>query len=127
MEVRGRHRRPHRRAVNSQTFENLTPSGQTRFGFDNEGQAISIRQLKSEARRSGGARTYGVPRRFVEADLAGHDGEQEMPAVINYNGGQIGLRHVATSGSYGGGGRRRRSTSLWRWRSASAGGIQARQ
>jgi hypothetical protein len=86
------------RAVNSQTFENLTLSGQARFGFDNEGQAISIRRLKSE-NAVPAVRTYGVLS-LVEADLAGRDGAKKVPAVINYNGGRIGLRDVATS-AYG--------------------------
>lgn len=84
------------RAVNSQTFENLTLSGQTRFGFDNEGQAISIRRMKSE-NSVPAVRTYGVLS-LIEAELVGRDGAKKVPAVINYNGGKIGLRDVATSG-----------------------------
>jgi len=84
------------RAVNSQTFERVTLTGQSRFGFENEGQAISIRQLKSE-NAVPAVRTYGVLS-ILEADLQGRDGAKNGPAIINYNGGKIGLRDVTTKG-----------------------------
>jgi len=84
------------RAVNSQTFERVTLTGQSRFGFDNEGQAISIRQLRSE-NAVPALRTYGVLS-ILEADLQGRDGSKNVPAIINYNGGKIGLRDVTTKG-----------------------------
>ena len=84
------------RAVNSQTFERVTVTGQSRFGFDNEGQAISIRQLKSE-NAVPAVRSYGVLS-IIEADLQGRDGAKNLPAIINYNGGRVGLRDVTTSG-----------------------------
>jgi len=84
------------RAVNSQTFERVTLTGQSRFGFDNEGQAISIRQLKSE-NAVPAVRSYGVLS-ILEADLQGRDGSKNGPAIINYNGGKIGLRDVTTAG-----------------------------
>jgi len=84
------------RAVNSQTFERVTLSGQSRFGFDNEGQAISIRLLKSE-NAVPAVRSYGVLS-IIEADLRGRDGSQNVPAIINYNGGRVGLRDVTTTG-----------------------------
>jgi len=84
------------RAVNSQTFERVTLTGQSRFGFDNEGQAISIRQLKSE-NAVPAVRSYGVLS-ILEASLLGREGAKNGPAIINYNGGKIGLRDVTTQG-----------------------------
>ena len=84
------------RAVNSQTFERVTLTGQSRFGFDNEGQAISIRQLKSE-NAVPAVRSYGVLS-LIESDLLGREGAKNVPAIINYNGGRIGLRDVTTTG-----------------------------
>ena len=84
------------RAVNSQTFERLSLIGQSRFGFDNEGQAISIRQLKSE-NAVPALRSYGVLS-IIEADLQGREGSKTVPAIINYNNGRIGLRDVTTTG-----------------------------
>jgi len=84
------------RAVNSQTFERVTLTGQSRFGFDNEGQAISIRQLKSE-NAVPAVRSYGVLS-IVEANLVGREGAKNLPAIINYNGGRLGLRDVITTG-----------------------------
>lgn len=83
-------------AVNSQTFERITLLGQTQFGFENQGQAISIRGLISE---------NGVPAIqsygsfcLIEATLTGVGGAAKLPAIINYNGGRIFLRDLATTG-----------------------------
>lgn len=84
------------RAVNGQTFEHITLRGQSRFGFDNEGQAISIRGLRSE-NAVPAIRSYGTLC-LVEARLTGTAGAERWPAVINYNGGRIFLRDVATTG-----------------------------
>lgn len=84
------------RAVNGQTFEHITLRGQKQFGFDNEGQTISIRGLLSENKVSA-VRTYGTLC-LVDAKLAGKDGANQLPAIINYNGGQIFLRDIATNG-----------------------------
>lgn len=84
------------RAVNSQTFEQITLSGQSQFGFDNEGQAVSLRQVKSE-NAVPAVRSYGVLS-LVEAELVGRDGAKDLPAVANYNGGRIALRDVTTKG-----------------------------
>ncbi len=84
------------RSVNSQTFESITLRGQSQFGFDNEGQAISIRGLVSE-NAVPALRSYGTML-LVDSTLTGRDGAANVPAVINYNGGRIFLRDVKTSG-----------------------------
>ncbi len=84
------------RAVNSQTFERLTLRGQTQFGFENEGQAVSIRGLFSE-NRVPAIQTYGTLC-LIDAKLSGRDGPAEAPAIINYNGGRIFLRDIETTG-----------------------------
>ncbi len=84
------------RAVTSQTFEHITLIGQSQFGFDNHGQAVSIRGLRSESAVVA-VRSYGSLA-LLDAMLAGRDGAEHLPAVVNYNGGRLGLRDVATSG-----------------------------
>ena len=84
------------RSVNSQTFESITLRGQSQFGFDNEGQTISIRGLVSE-NAVPALRSYGTML-LVDSTLTGRDGAAKVPAVINYNGGRIFLRDVKTSG-----------------------------
>ena len=84
------------RSVNSQTFESITLRGQTQFGFDNEGQAISIRGLVSD--NAGPAlRSYGTML-LVNAQLTGRGEAAKVPALVNYNGGRIFLRDVKTTG-----------------------------
>lgn len=84
------------RAVNGQTFEHITLRGQSQFGFDNEGQAISIRGLRSE-NAVPTIRSYGTLC-LVDAQFTGRDGANQWPAVINYNGGRILLRDIQTTG-----------------------------
>jgi len=84
------------RAVNGQTFEHITLTGQTQFGFDNAGQSISIRGLQSE-NAVPAIRTYGSLC-LIEAKLIGREGAQHWPALINYNGGRIFLRDLQSSG-----------------------------
>ena len=84
------------RAVNSQTFEHISLSGQTQFGFDNEGQAIAIRDLTSD-NAVPAVRTYGHLC-LLEARLTGRATAAPLPAIINYNGGRIFLRDIATTG-----------------------------
>lgn len=84
------------RAVNSQTFEHITLIGQTQFSFDNHGQAVSIRGLHSEA-AAVAVRSYGTLA-LLDARLVGKEGARHLPAVVNYNGGRIGLRDVTTTG-----------------------------
>jgi hypothetical protein len=84
------------RAVNSQTFEHITLSGQSEFGFDNHGQSIAIRQLLSDAAVPA-IRSYGHLA-VVDAKLTGRAGARQLPAVVNYNGGRMYLRDVATTG-----------------------------
>lgn len=84
------------RAVNGQTFEHITLRGQSQFGFDNEGQAISIRGLRSE-NAVPAIRSYGTLC-LLDARFTGRDGANQWPAVINYNGGRIFLRDIQTAG-----------------------------
>ena len=86
------------RAVNGQTFEHLTLRGQGQFGFDNEGQAISIRGLRSD-NAVPAIRSYGTLC-LIDAQLTGRDGANRWPAMINYNGGRIFLRDIRTT-NYG--------------------------
>jgi hypothetical protein len=84
------------RAVNGQTFEHLTLRGQTQFGFDNEGQNIAIRGLRSE-NAVPAVRSYGALC-LVDSALTGKGDAAKLPAVINYNGGRLMLRDVQTTG-----------------------------
>jgi hypothetical protein len=84
------------RAVNGQTFEHITMRGQSQFGFDNEGQAISIRGLRSE-NVVPAIRSYGTLC-LCDAQFTGRDGANQWPAAINYNGGRIFLRDIQTTG-----------------------------
>ena len=84
------------RAVNSQTFENITLRGQRRIGFRNEGQAISIRKLTSD-NAVPAVSTYGTLC-LIEARLTGHAEAARAPAIVNYNGGRIFLRDIQTTG-----------------------------
>jgi hypothetical protein len=84
------------RAVNSQTFENITLRDQSQFGFDNEGQAISVRSLLS-VNRVPAIRTYGTFC-LLDATLKGLDGANQVPAIINYNGGRLFVRDVISTG-----------------------------
>ena len=84
------------RAVNSQTFEHITLRGQTQFGFDNEGQAISIRGLTS-ANAVPALRSYGTLC-LIGAKLTGLAGAAKLPALANYNGGRTFLRDIVTTG-----------------------------
>uniref|UniRef100_B8HVJ3 Rhamnogalacturonase A/B/Epimerase-like pectate lyase domain-containing protein n=1 Tax=Cyanothece sp. (strain PCC 7425 / ATCC 29141) TaxID=395961 RepID=B8HVJ3_CYAP4 len=83
-------------AVNSQTFEQIQLIGQTQFGFDNQGQSISIRGLTSE-NTVPAVRSYGVLS-LLDATLVGRDGASTIPAIVNYNGGRLGLRNITTRG-----------------------------
>lgn len=83
-------------SVNSQTFEHLRLSGQTELGFENAGQAISLRGLVSD-NTVPALKSYGSVA-LIDAWLRGQGSSGELPAVINYNGGGIYLRDVSTSG-----------------------------
>jgi hypothetical protein len=79
-------------AVNGQTFEHLTLTGQSEVGFDNHGQAVSVRGLTTVG-DGPAVRTYGTFC-LIDARLSGRGG----PAVVNYNGGRLHLRDVRTAG-----------------------------
>jgi hypothetical protein len=83
-------------SVNSQTLEDITLRGQSVFGIDNEGQTLNIRRLVSE-NTVPAVRCYGTTL-IDQATLTGTNGAAPVPAVINYNGGRIYLRDVATKG-----------------------------
>lgn len=84
------------RAVNSQTFENITLRAQTRIGLKNEGESISIRGLVSD-NAVPAVSTYGKLL-LTEAMLTGRGAASNAPALVNFNGGRIFLRDVKTSG-----------------------------
>ena len=84
------------RAVNGQTFEHITLRDQTRFGFTNEGQAISIRGLISDSTVPA-IQSYGTLCLF-NAKLNGRGDAARMPAIVNFNGGRIYLRDITTTG-----------------------------
>ena len=84
------------RAVNSQTFENITLRGQTQAGFTNEGQSISIRGFTSD-NAVPAVSTYGNLL-LIDAKLTGRGNAAHAPAIVNYNGGRIFLRDVTTTG-----------------------------
>jgi hypothetical protein len=83
-------------AVNGQTFEHISLRGQTQFGFDNQGQTVSIRGLSSE-NAVPAIRSYGTLA-LIEARLTGNGKAQKAPAIINYNGGRIFLRDITSRG-----------------------------
>ena len=84
------------RAVNSQTFEQITLRGQRKMGLHNEGQQISIRGLASD-NAVPAIGTYGKLL-LADAKLTGSEGAAKHPAIVNYNGGRIFLRDVKTTG-----------------------------
>lgn len=83
-------------AVNGQVFEHITLSGQSEVGFANEGQSLSIRGLTSE-NSVPALTTYGTLC-LVEARLTGRGEAKGKPAIINFNGGRLFLRDIATTG-----------------------------
>ncbi|MCL4178946.1 MAG: hypothetical protein KJ072_14540 [Verrucomicrobia bacterium] len=83
-------------AVNGQVFEHITLRGQTEVGFVNEGQSISIRGFTSD-NAVPALTTYGTLC-LLEAKITGRGDAANKPAIVNYNGGRIFLRDIATSG-----------------------------
>lgn len=83
-------------AVNGQTFEHITLRGQAQCGFENEGQAISIRGLRSE-NTVPAIRSYGSLC-VIDSRLTGQEAANQWPAIINYNGGRIFVRDIQTTG-----------------------------
>ncbi len=81
-------------AVNGQTFEHITLIGQTQLGFSNEGQSIAIRGLKSR-NAVPALQTYGTCC-VCAAKLEGTG--TAVPAIINFNSGNIYLRDVDAPG-----------------------------
>jgi len=83
-------------AVNGQTLEHITLKNQSEFGIDNEGQSLTVRGLISE-NTVPAVRSYGTFY-LTEATLTGRGNADKVPAIINYNGGRMGLRDIATTG-----------------------------
>lgn len=83
-------------AVNSQTFEDISVRGQRQVGFQNTGQPVSIRHLRSE-NGVPAISTYGTLC-LLESTLRGRGEASRVPAAVNFNGGSIFLRDVKTSG-----------------------------
>ncbi|CAN5844349.1 hypothetical protein BH11VER1_BH11VER1_23200 [soil metagenome] len=84
------------RAVNGQVFENISLRGQTEVGFMNEGQSISIRGFTSD-NAVPALSTYGTLC-LLDAKFAGRADAAKRPAIVNFNGGRIFLRDIATTG-----------------------------
>ena len=82
--------------VNGQVFEHITVRGQQEVGFVNEGQTISIRGLTS-TNAVPALSTYGTLC-LIEAKLTGQGDASKLPAIVNFNGGRLFLRDIATSG-----------------------------
>ncbi len=83
-------------AVNGQVFENIVLQRQTQVGLTNQGQSVSLRGLVSES---------SVPAVFsygslclVDARITGTGEAIDSPGIVNYNGGRLFLRDVATQG-----------------------------
>ncbi len=83
-------------AVNGQTFENITLRGQREIGFQNQGQAISIRGLVSD-NAVPAVSSYGKLL-LLDATLTGRGSAVKAPAIVNFNRGQIFLRDIKTTG-----------------------------
>lgn len=71
-------------AVNSQTFEFLTLTGQSKLGFANEGHCVSVRQLKIEGEGQA-IKTSGLMA-LLDSSLVGTGGALKLPAVQNAKG-----------------------------------------
>jgi hypothetical protein len=82
--------------VNGQCFEHITLSNQRECGFSNAGQSISIRGLSSY-NEVPAISTYGVLY-LMEAKLTGDGNASNVPAIVNYNYGRVGLRDITTTG-----------------------------
>ncbi len=83
-------------SVNGQVFEHITMRGQTELGFVNEGQTVSIRGFTSD-NAVPALSTYGTLC-LLEAKLAGRGDAASRPAIVNFNGGRLFLRDIATTG-----------------------------
>ena len=83
-------------SVNGQTFENISLRGQREIGFQNQGQAISIRGLTSD-NAVPAIGSYGTFL-LVAANLSGRGEAAKAPAIVNYNGGRLFLRDIKTTG-----------------------------
>lgn len=84
------------RAVNGQIFEHVSLRGQSRAGFRNEGQTISIRGLTS-SNTVPAVVTYGTLC-LTDALLGGQGAAAQAPAIVNFNGGRVFLRDIKTTG-----------------------------
>jgi hypothetical protein len=83
-------------AVNGQVLEHIVLRGQRRVGLKNEGQSVSIRGLTSD-NAVPAVSTYGTLC-LVDGKLTGRGAAGTAPAIVNFNGGRIFLRDVATVG-----------------------------
>lgn len=82
-------------AVNSQTFEGISLSGQSKYGFVNTGQSIAIRRLHSE--NAVPALRLESPTSVLEATLIGTAGAGARPAVESATTA-FHLRDLSTTG-----------------------------
>jgi hypothetical protein len=81
--------------VNSQTFENITLRGQTAAAFDNNGQAVSIRGLRTSGAVPALINRYGFAV-LVDADLQGSGAAATTDAISN--GEFLFARNVTSTG-----------------------------
>jgi Pectate lyase superfamily protein/F5/8 type C domain len=81
--------------VNSQTFEHITLTGQTAAAFDNNGQAVSIRGLRTSGAVPALVNRYGLAV-LVDANLQGSGTAASQDAISN--GEFLFARNVASTG-----------------------------
>ncbi|BAZ11080.1 hypothetical protein NIES4071_29050 [Calothrix sp. NIES-4071] len=81
--------------VNSQTFENITLQNQRKFGFYNEGQVVSIRNLVSRNSVPAIYNKYGLMT-LLDANLTRIGRSSQEKAIIN--GSSLLARNITTSG-----------------------------
>ena len=81
--------------VNSQTFENITLQNQKEFGFYNDGQVISIRNLVSRNSVPAIYNKHGLMT-LLDANLTRIDTSSPEKAIIN--GSSLLARNITTSG-----------------------------
>jgi hypothetical protein len=82
--VRVRDGDPRGHTVNGNVLEHIRLGGQSAVGLENQWQSLSIRGLRTEG-TAPALKTYGTV--------------SLLEATVNYNGGRVFLRDVATRGS----------------------------
>lgn len=83
--------------VNSVTVEFLTLRGQRVVGFDNQGQCVSIRGLRSELAVPAFRNARGGVTTLIDSELQGTDGAAEVTAIENSKAALF-VRNTTTPG-----------------------------